>query len=233
MSFRLARRKTIWVPTPLGWSCLLAILGAGIAFWWIDAESFLALNERMPADVLVVEGWIGAEGIEAAAAEFHRGEYRYIVTTSGMIDERWLIHRLSYADLARRKLLASGIPADRVISAPPEETESQRTFQSAVAVWRALQSRGIHPAAINLFTMCAHARRSRLVFAKVNRHEAKVGVIAWIPPFYGPGPWWNSSARADDVIKETTGYVYELLFNSGRRSNSPLGSPVSNSSSRN
>jgi hypothetical protein len=233
MSFRLAHRRTVWLPTLLGWACFLAVVVAVFSFGWLHAESFLSPTHRLPAEVLVVEGWIGNEGIDAAGAEFREGGYSYIATASGMIDERWKIHRLSYAEIARRELIGIGIPPDRIIVAPPAETENQRTFQSAVAVWRALRARGIRPKAINVFTMGAHARRSRLIFAKVNRPETEVGVISWKPPADARGPWWRSSERAKAVIEETTGYAYELLFSSGRKSSSPTdGAPGDSSTGR-
>lgn len=222
MKHRLVRRRTVWCPTLLGSICLLAGFAFVFAFWWLHAESFLSHTERAPsAEVLVVEGWIGSDGVRAAGAEFAHGGYRYLVTTSGLASDRWRRERWTYADTAWHELVAMGIPRDRLISAPPDESEGQRTFHCALAVWQALESRGIQPAAINVFTLKAHARRSRLIFAKVFHPMIKVGVIAWTPPDFEGTRWWQSSERAEEVIKETAGYTFELLFNSGRRSNSP------------
>jgi hypothetical protein len=91
----------------------------------------------------------------------------------------------------------------------------------AVAAWRALQTKEIQPTSINVFTRSSHARRSRLVFAKVFGSGTKVGVISWTPPGYENEPWWRSSERAIDFLKETVGYPFELLLNSGRWSNAP------------
>jgi hypothetical protein len=60
-----------------------------------------------------------------------------------------------------------------------------------------------------------------LVFSKVNSHGAEVGVIGWIPPDYKTEPWWRSSDRSRELLEETVGYLYEVLLNSGRDSNSP------------
>ena len=160
MRFRLARRRTVVLPTFWGWICFLAMVGAILRFWWIHAESFLSPTERLPADVLVVEGWIGRAGVRAAGSEFLGGGYRYIVATSGEIEDHSGQYRWNYTSLAVQTLVSMGIPPDEVIAAPPGETMKQRTFQSAVAVWRALRARGIRPAAVNLFTMGAHARRN-------------------------------------------------------------------------
>ena len=88
------------------------------------------------------------------------------------------------------------------------------------AAWRTLQANGIHPRAVNVFTRGAHARRSRLIAARVFGRETEVGAIAWIPGEYDQESWWESSERADDLLKETVAYPLELLLNSGRLSNS-------------
>jgi hypothetical protein len=74
---------------------------------------------------------------------------------------------------------------------------------------------------MNVFTWGPHARRSHLVFAKVERPETDVGVVSWAPVSYRQVPWWRSSERAKEFLTETAGYVFEALFNSGRSSNSP------------
>jgi len=164
----------------------------------------------------VVEGWIGLEGIREADLEFERGGYQYIVATSGLSEERWSERRYNFAAEAAKILLNSGIPRARVIVAAPLVTEGQRTYEAAEAVSRAMRDRNIRPKALNVFTMGVHARRSRLVYAKVFRPDTQVGVIAWIPRDYEPGIWWHSSERAGEFLKETVAYAFEALLNSGR-----------------
>src|SRR6266542_4646954 len=89
----------------------------------------------------------------------------------------------------------------------------------AAAAQRAIDAAGLHPTAINVLTRGAHARRSRLIFEKVFGPGTKVGVIAWKPPLFEQESWWESSERAEDMVKETVGYFFELFFSSGRRSN--------------
>jgi len=206
----------IWFPTLLGWACIVALVVATAFLWVLQGERFLSPTDRLRADVLVVEGWIGIQGVQAAAAEFTRGGYSYFVTTSGMTDTSWDETRYSYAEMAAKIALQSGIANDKIITAGSGNTEAKRTFESAVAVYRALKIRGIHPSAINVFTLGTHARRSQLVFAKVFRHTSSVGIVSWIPLTYNSSPWWRSSDRSGDMIKETAGYLFELFANSGR-----------------
>jgi hypothetical protein len=219
---RLVQRRTCWCPTWLGSFCVALFLTAPAVWWCCYGEAYLSWTERGPSDVLVVEGWIGREGVRAAATEFAEHGYRYVVTSGGVTTaERWEVGGWSYAEGAGQELIRLGVPADRIIVATSRDTERQRTFESAVAVRQALQAKGIRPKALNVFTWGPHARRSRLVFAKVEPSDTNVGVVSWAPPTYDTVPWWGSSDRAKELLTETAGYVFEFLFNSGRSSNSP------------
>jgi hypothetical protein len=217
MAFQLARRRTIWWPTFFGWACLVVIASSPLVWWCVHGESFFSLTERHPADILIVEGWIGHEGMYAAKAEFEQGGYQYIITSGGPMNNRWAAQRWNYAVESNEFLVRLGVPPDRIIQAPAPDTDNHRTFESALAVQQILQKHGLHPAAVNIFTLGVHARRSRLVFAKALTSSTKVGVISWIPKDYHDGFWWKSSERSLELIKETVGYLFELFLNSGRR----------------
>jgi uncharacterized SAM-binding protein YcdF (DUF218 family) len=213
---RLFKRRSVWCPTIIGWLIFAAAFGGVASWWWFEGESFLSLTERQPADILVVEGWIGIDGVGAAGAEFRQGGYSRIVTTSGLTDNRWDPQRYSYAEMAAERLELSGIPRDRIIVARPRDSGAQRTYESAVAALQAVQTSGFHPKAINVFTVGPHARRSRLIFSKVFGPETQVGVISWVPEGSLQTPWWKSTDRAVEMMRETIGYAYESMLNSGR-----------------
>jgi len=221
LQLRLFRRCTIWCPTWTGLTFALLIFAALVAVWFNYGESYLALTQRSPADVLVVEGWIGRKGVGAAVDEFKRGDYRYIVCTGGLTANRWEDQPASFAELAAAEMIRLGVPRTSIVVATAKITESHRTFESAVAVWRTLQEEGIDAMALNVFTLGPHARRSALVFSKVNSPGSKIGVIGWVPAEYKNEAWWQSSDRSRELLDETVGYFYELLLDSGRRSNSP------------
>jgi hypothetical protein len=214
------RCRTIWCPTWLGSFLILALLVIPVAWWFNFGESFLSLTDRLQPEGLVVEGWIGLAGVRAAEAEFEQHRYRYIVATGDLHSDSWEEDHLSLAVLTARELIRLGVPEDKIIVAPAEETERQRTYQSSVAVRRALLAKGIRPKTLNVFTLGPHARRSRLIYAKVEGPATKVGVVSWAPAEYQGVPWWVSSWRAKAFMTETAGYLYEALLNSGRGSGS-------------
>ena len=203
-----------------GWACLLAIVAVPLSLWCFRGEAFFALTNPLRAEVLVVESWIGIEGARAAGAEFKDPSHGYknVVLTGGLTGQRWDQKRWSQVEIARVEFDRAGVSADRIIPAPAEEAEAQRTYMMALSAKRALEARGLHPKTVNVFTRGVHARRSRLIFSKVFGPETKVGVLAWIPPGWDPGPWWKSTNRAEDLFMETIGYFYEAAFDSGRRS---------------
>lgn len=217
----LFRLRSLWLPTWQGCCVILVVTVAPFVWWWFNGESFLSITERQPADILIVEGWIGIDGVRAAKQEFERGNYRWVVAAGSMTSNRWGEERWNYATVAARTLVNLGVPADRVIEARAEETPSQRSFAAAIAVRKILESRGIDISKANVFTLGVHTRRSRLVFAKALGSRTQVGSVAWIPPRDAPVPWWKSSERAQDLLKESVAYPLELLLNSGRLSNQP------------
>lgn len=205
--------------------CLLGIflLPVFLSLAWLGSsgEPFFSVTHRLPAEVLVADAWIGREGIRAAAEEFKLGGYEYIVVTGDMAEESW---KQSDDDVtAQQELIGLGIPKDRIITAPSSQASRQRTFESVVAAWKALETRGVRPKVLNLFTLGSHARRSRVVYAKVFGPATQVGVIAFIPPEYEVKPWWLSKRRTLCLLKEFVGYPFEILLNSARGSNSPVG----------
>ena len=98
-SLRLVQRRTVWCPTLLGLFCIVFILVIAVAWRRSCGESFLSSTRRFPAEILVVEGWIGSDGIRAAATEFDQRGYQFAVATGGFASAKgWGQAGWSYAE---------------------------------------------------------------------------------------------------------------------------------------
>jgi hypothetical protein len=202
--------------------CILLFICIPAGIWLcLCGETFFSITRRLPADILIVEGWIGPEGVCAAAQELSRGCYKYVVATGGEIRDRADGDSSSYAERAKQELIEFGVPESRIIVSPTSEIERQRTFKLAVTAWQSIQRAKVRPGAINIFTLGPHAMRSQLVYEKVFAPQVPVGVIAFTPSEYRIEPWWQSFSRTKCLFKEVVGYPFERWLNSGRISNSP------------
>lgn len=217
MSLTLFRKRTLWWPTWLGWTILLVAFSLPFVEWTLYGERFLAVTDRVDAEVLVVEAWIGREAMMGVKSEFDRGAYRYILAAGPYEGEGWVDRRWSYPELVAKELRRLGVPSEQILLAPSAPTETQRTFAAACGAREALVAHGLKDARVNVFSRGPHARRSRSVFQKVLGPRTRVGVIASSAEDLEVTRWWNSSERAKELITETAGYFYELLLDSGRR----------------
>ena len=186
-----------------------------IGFWVLQGESFLSVTKRVPADTLIVEGWIGREALPGAKQEFKRGGYNRLVITGGLTGHSWSENRSSITATAERDLLRLGFPSDKLLQAPCEDVDNQRTYESAMAAKRMMELKELHPKSINVLTRKVHARRTHLVYRKIFSPAVEVGIISW-DPYVSRGMWWQSSTRAKELLDETFGFAYEALLSSGR-----------------
>lgn len=213
----LFQRKTVWWPTGLGWCCLLVPPGFLLASWVFLGETFLASTNRVEADTLVVEGWIGRESLPFVKEEFERGDYKQLVVTGGLTGHSWSQDRWSVTEIARKELVRLGFPTNKLVLAPCPDVENQRTYESAVAAKRLMDTQSLHPKAINVISRGPHVRRTYLVYRKVFGPSVKIGAISW-NPYAGHGnAWWRNSVRSKELLDETFGFAYEALLGSGRR----------------
>lgn len=209
----LLQRKPCWVPSLRGW-LLFLVCGAGLAVTaFFGLYPFLALNRPVPADVLVVEGWVADYALEFTAREFQAGHYTRLCSTGGPLSKgTYLIEYKTFADLGAATLRALGLASNAVVAVPAPETRLDRTYQSALALRKYFQATGQPVKAINVVTIGAHARRTRLIYQHAFGEGVAIGVIAVPHNDYDSKRWWKFSAGLRDVIGETSGYVYARLF---------------------
>ncbi len=60
----LLKRRECLVPTLRGWMVLLLLSGVLVLLVLSEAHSFLAVNDPISSDILVVEGWLPDYGVQ-------------------------------------------------------------------------------------------------------------------------------------------------------------------------
>ena len=183
-------------------------------------ESFLSVTERSPADVLVVEGWIGREGVRAAGEEFKQRGYQYVVATGGLTaNEGCQEAGRSYAEQSENELTRSGVPEDRIIVAAARDSEAHRTFESAIPVWRALRAKGLQAKSLNVLRSVPMLGGVAWFFpgtrnpARKRAHQLRAG-----QPLRYTSVTIERTAK--EMITKIAGFVFEVPLNSGRETNS-------------
>ncbi len=187
---------------------------AGIAYGlFCGIHLFLAINDPVKSDVLIVEGWVEHYALEFATKEFRtRGCKRLYTTGVPITQGSYLVDYKTFADLGAATLRELGVPADAIIAVPPPAAQVDRTYHSVVALQQFFAKHGGPPTAFNVVTIGAHARRSRLIYRQVFGDTVNIGVIA-VPNFhYDSRRWWLSSIGLRDVIGETLAYVYARVL---------------------
>jgi len=206
----LLRRRTCWLPTWRGGLLFVLILSlAGLGFVR-TIHGFLALSDPMPAEILVVEGWCSDDALQRAAEEFRAGNYRILVTTGIPLDHgNFLVAYTNYAYLARATLIKLGVEPAQIQPVPAAKVIRNRTYESAVAFKRWLESSDKALAGVNLVTGGTHSRRSRFVYERVLGR--RIGVISVPEANYDPERWWASSQGVKSVIEEIIGCLYSWI----------------------
>ncbi len=209
----LVAQTTRWRPTLAAWSVavlLLALAGVGCVRF---AFPFLAVTDRVETRVLVVEGWLpDLMPIDPVLSEFRDGRYDLLVVTGGPTPRRELLGDFgTYAELTRTILVRKGLDPEVVVAVPSIGVAKDRTYATAVALRRWIEEKRPEVRAVNLLTLGAHARRSRLMFQEALGDRVKVGVISTGDLRYSGGRWWKSSSGVREVLGESLAYCYARL----------------------
>ena len=176
---------------------------------------FLAVTDRVDANVLVVEGWIHEYAIRTAVREFQGNHYGRIFTTGGPVDGAggYVNDYQTVASVSADLLRKDGVANDSVQMVPSRVMERDRTYASAVALRHWFHAHNLPVRKINVVTEDVHARRTRLLFQKALGDNVTVGIIAVPNPDYDSKHWWRYSEGVKDVLGEGIAYLYaRFLF---------------------
>jgi len=208
----LLRRRECLLPTWRGW-LLLLLAGLLLATFAVKkAQSFLAVTDPVTGGALVVEGWAPDYALKDVVAEFRRHHYTRLYVVGVPLEQGApLSEYKTSAELGAATLLKLGLDRDSVQAVPTPAVRQDRTYASALALKQWLQQHNAMPAELNLISLGAHARRSRLLFEKAFGQDARVGIIALENQDYDPEHWWKSSQGVRTVTDELIAYGYARL----------------------
>jgi len=189
-------------------------MAALAAFAISEAHTFLTVNDPVPSDILVIEGWIPDYALQRTLAAIARNHYRKILVTGGPISSgTFLCGYTNWAELGAATLIRLGVDTNLVEALPAAKVTRDRTYASAVALHAWLHRHHIDTASLNIMTMADHSRRSRLLFRKALGREYHVGVISIENEDYTPNRWWKTSEGVRTVLSEMIAYGYaRVLF---------------------
>src|ERR1051326_3229342 len=122
-------RKERWGLSWRGWLIIgsgLLLLGLLLLF---RIHPFLAVTDRIEANVMVVEGWVHEHAARAGAAEFKVGSYQRIFTTGGPVNGSggYINDQNTAASVGADLLKKAGVPSELVQSVPSHVMGRDRT----------------------------------------------------------------------------------------------------------
>ena len=198
-----------WGLNLTGWLLTILLLVAITVFSILNIHSFLAPSSPIQAEALVVEGWIGDDGIKEAIAEFRKQNYQLLITVGGPLGTgSYLSEYQNFAQLSAATAIKLGFEPEKITAITTPKTKRDRTFASAMAVKQWLDKNKPQITAINLYSKDVHSRRSWLLFQRALNPKVAVGIIAQPPLDYDPQFWWTSSSGFRAVIAEAIAYIY-------------------------
>ena len=192
---------------------LIFSITSAFLFILLTIHPFLAHNERLKAELLVVEGWIDDQALKKANDEFNHGRYMYLVIVGGPLPKSLQSKRgNSLAERAAKTLISYGFKKKYliVLSSPPVKHHNTYSFAITLRNW--LMNSSYKITAINVFTEGVHARKSFIIYKNALGPGIKVGIISSGPFDYNPYLWFFSVEGIKWVIKDGIGYIYALIW---------------------
>lgn len=208
-------RRERWGLSGRGWLLLGLLICGIVAAGFLCVEPFLAVTERTPTKILVVEGWVHDYVIRAGAAEFKNGGYERAFTTGGPVEGSggYVNDYQTSASVGAARLGAAGVPSGVVQMVPSRVMSRNRTYASALALRDWLSAHNVAAHSFNVLTESTHARRTRLLFQKAFGNDVAVGIISVPNPDFDGSHWWRYSEGVRDVVDGAVAYGYaRFLF---------------------
>lgn len=204
--FRRLRRRL------RGFAVLLLLLLALALLVRFRLYSFLGPDAPADSPVLVIEGWVSDDALQAAIDWADAHAVRSVYLTGGPIETgSWLAAWHSWPEMTLARLEAIGATSRFDIRAfPSPKTRKDRTFASALALRDALGTNA--PASMTLASASPHLRRSSLLFRRAFDGTTRIGTLPLPPLDFDQTDWYRCSAGVRSLLSESIAYLYALLF---------------------
>lgn len=196
------------------YACLGLVIAVLAVTFILTIHDFLAITQRVPADILVVEGWgYDSPALAEAVDEFKRGEYKVLLTVGGPAAIKGKnSERVSYAVLAANRFQALGVEIQSMIVLQVPDVAHHHTYASALSVREWLRRSETSIKGINVFTIGPHARKSLILFRRAIGPTYPIGVIAGTDNDYDPKRWWMSARGIYIIARKVAGYLYAMTW---------------------
>jgi len=99
------------------------------------------------------------------------------------------------------------VPPEKLQAVPGKAKKRDRTWESASALRQWFQEEKIDVRALNVVSLGAHARRTRLIYEHAFGQRVRIGIIAIEDVDYDPHRWWTSSSGFRTTISELIGLL--------------------------
>ena len=213
MRLRLFKRKEVWVITLWGWFVIILVVFILLFLPIKYIHPFLALNAPVHGEILVIKGWVTDDVLQKAIDTFRKGNYRFLITTGGPLQRGSpLIKHKTFAELSAKTLVVFGFDRNLLRVVPVPYVRSNRTFACAIALKKWISDSNSNITTLDIMSLGAHTRRSRLLYEYALGGRFTVGAIAGENIHYNSDEWWKTSEGVRTVIGESIAYIYARFF---------------------
>jgi len=208
----LFRRRECLVPTWRAWLALFVLLVL-VGYAFLRAVfPWLAVQDSIPGGVLVAEGWAPDRALAKTLDEFRARPYSGIYVTGIPIEKGGVLAAYpTFAEASAATLIKLGADPQTVHAVPAGNVLKDRTYTTAVALRDWLREHQVPADRVNVVSLGAHSRRTRLLFQKAFGPATRVGIIAMPHSDFDPAQWWRSSQGFRIVTGEIIAYAYARL----------------------
>ena len=209
----LFSRKTLHLPSVFGFGVFGTVISVLFIGLILSVDPFLAPVQPAGNGALIIEGWVPDYCFDSLKTVLINGRYRYIFVTGGPLElGSYLSEYKNYALLGKKRLLKLSFPDSLIFTVPAPHSRIDRTWGSAIAFKRWLDSTRCAITTFDLVSLATHTRRSTLLFRRALGKRYRIGSIAISDPDYNFKSWWKSSKGFRITVDESIAYIYALFF---------------------